>query len=200
MPAVDKKWFDDRLRDMSMSQRELSRAIGRDASSVSLLLTGKRRMTAETAADLARVLGATMEEVMVHAGVRGVSTSGADRVPLVGHVDGTSRVTMTPEATGSTLSPCALPPGAVALAMRTAQTPLEWMHGWVAFAAPQQAPDESLVDRTAIIQAPGDCSPVLRLVRRGSQPGEYMLTGFGLDPVYDVPIEWARRVLMFRPL
>lgn len=66
---VDTRWFQNHLADVSMSQRRLAKVLGVDAAAVSLMLRGKRKMTAAEAAEIARILGVGAQEVLVRAGV-----------------------------------------------------------------------------------------------------------------------------------
>lgn len=68
-PRVDTRWFQNHLADVSMSQRRLAKVLGVDAAAVSLMLRGKRKMSAAEAAEIARVLGVSAEEVLMRAGV-----------------------------------------------------------------------------------------------------------------------------------
>lgn len=68
---VDTRWFVERLADCRMSQRGLARLMNLDPSAVSLMLRGKRRMTASEAAEIARFLGVPPEEVLLRAGSTG---------------------------------------------------------------------------------------------------------------------------------
>lgn len=66
---VDKQWFMDRLTDQGKSVRGLARYMNKDASAVSRMLSGQRKMQMNEAADIARFLGAPVSEVLNHAGI-----------------------------------------------------------------------------------------------------------------------------------
>lgn len=68
---VDTGWFQGRLADKRMSQRRLATMLGLDPGAVSLMLRGKRRMSAEEVADVARLLDVDVSEVLMHLGVQG---------------------------------------------------------------------------------------------------------------------------------
>lgn len=67
--VVDTRWFQTRLADRKLSQRSLAKVLGLDPAAVSLMLRGKRKMTAEEAVEVSRVLGVDVEEVLRHAGI-----------------------------------------------------------------------------------------------------------------------------------
>jgi transcriptional regulator with XRE-family HTH domain len=67
--TIDKDWFFDRLKEKDKSLRGLARHMGLDASAVSRMLNGTRRMQLEEADEIARFLGAPVAEVLKHAGV-----------------------------------------------------------------------------------------------------------------------------------
>jgi transcriptional regulator with XRE-family HTH domain len=73
--SVDASWFQHKLIEARLSQRQLAKLIGLDHSAVSLMFRGKRRMAADEAASIARLLGVDVAEVMRHGGidVRGVA-------------------------------------------------------------------------------------------------------------------------------
>lgn len=80
--GVDKGWFLAALADKGLSQRRLAAYMGLDPSAVSLILSGKRRMTATEVAEIARLLDKPVQDVLAHvhgpgAGARRVA--GADR-------------------------------------------------------------------------------------------------------------------------
>lgn len=66
---IDKDWFLDRLADKRESLRGMARHMGLDASAVSRMLSGKRRMRMDEANQIALFLGQPVSEVLKHAGV-----------------------------------------------------------------------------------------------------------------------------------
>lgn len=65
---IDTRWFKDRLADRRLSQRQLAKRMGLDPAAVSLMLRGMRKLSAAEAADLARQLGVSTDEVLARAG------------------------------------------------------------------------------------------------------------------------------------
>ncbi|RJT42109.1 XRE family transcriptional regulator [Mesorhizobium waimense] len=68
-PVIDKDWFIEKLAEGGKSVRGLARHLGVDASAVSRMLSGQRKMKMEEANEIARFLGAPISEVLVHSGV-----------------------------------------------------------------------------------------------------------------------------------
>lgn len=67
--TIDKQWFIDRLEENRQSVRGLARHLQIDASAVSRMLSGQRKMQMEEAHSIALFLRAPVAEVMRHAGV-----------------------------------------------------------------------------------------------------------------------------------
>jgi len=66
---IDRDWFLETLSKQDKSVRGLARHMGIDASAASRMLSGKRKMRMDEAGDIARFLGASVSEVLAHAGV-----------------------------------------------------------------------------------------------------------------------------------
>lgn len=67
--GVDTRWFQNRLADKRISQRHLATVLSLDPAAVSLMLRGKRKMSAAEAAEVSRVLNVDVEEVLRRAGI-----------------------------------------------------------------------------------------------------------------------------------
>lgn len=147
--SINTHWFQNRLADRRLSQRGLAKKLGLDPAAVSLMFRGKRRMQMHEAADVAHLLGVTMNEVLEHAGIR-APTNGHPTapqhldllersVPLVYWMDGEGELhTIEPgERVDITAS---LDEDVVACQCRTAMSPLQHMDRWLLFfAAPSKA-------------------------------------------------------------
>lgn len=59
-------WIRVRLAEQRLSQRQLARLIGLEPSAVSLMFRGKRKMSAEEAAAVSRLLNVDVEELIGH--------------------------------------------------------------------------------------------------------------------------------------
>lgn len=65
---IDTRWFQDRLADKRLSQRQLAARLQLDPAAVSLMLRGRRKMSVAEAAEIASYLGVEVDEVLRHAG------------------------------------------------------------------------------------------------------------------------------------
>lgn len=65
---IDTNWFRSRLADRRLSQRQLAKLLDLDPAAVSLMLRGKRKMSAAEASEIAVQLGVSVQEVLVRAG------------------------------------------------------------------------------------------------------------------------------------
>lgn len=65
---VDQRWFQNQLQDKHISQRKLAKMLDLDPSAVSLMFKGRRKMTAAEAAELARLLNVSVDEILTRAG------------------------------------------------------------------------------------------------------------------------------------
>lgn len=128
---INTAWFRDRIADRQMSQRALARAMGMDAAAISLMLRGKREMKLTEAAEIARLIGVPVSDVLQNAGVRTFSSS----IQIIGWVDGHGEGhCMLHDPLGTVPHPGAELPGNLnAVQCRTAGTELDHMDGWLLF-------------------------------------------------------------------
>lgn len=77
---IDTAWFRNRLQDIRMSQRQLARHMDLDPAAISLMLRGRRAMSAREAAEIATLLGVPVQDVVRHAGHAANGGKGEDRV------------------------------------------------------------------------------------------------------------------------
>ena len=83
---VRKKWFVDALADRQQSQRALARYMEVDASAITHILNGTRKLQLHEAEQIARFLSVPVEDVLQQAGVK-LASSQQKTVPLAGYVD-----------------------------------------------------------------------------------------------------------------
>lgn len=65
---VDSRFFQNALADKGLSQRKLAARLGLDPAAVSLMIKGKRKLSASEAAEIAKFLGISVEEVLFRSG------------------------------------------------------------------------------------------------------------------------------------
>ena len=194
---IDTHWFRDRLADRQLSQRRLARHIGLDAAAVSLMFRGRRRMQLTEAAQIARLLGVTLDEVLSHAGIDGATREAADPpprgLPLVYWLDGHGELHALPAGERVDLA-IAAPDDAIVAQARTAMSPLEHMDRWLlvfrAPVAPGVQPD-AVGRYSAYRDERGRLG--IGYVRPGYRPGLYAV--HGAAGAVDARLDWATPVL-----
>lgn len=199
---IDRSWFAAQLRARKTTQRALANHLGMDASAVSLLLNGRRRLQLPQAQEIADFLGVEVAEVLAHAGVRIQPRPGAapaaTQVRMVGVVDARMIVRLD-KASVSVDGHPALPPDVVAVRAQTAGSALDFMDGWVLFFQPGRAVAAELAaGRLAIVENSAG-QRHLGTLRRGYADGAHnlLLPGGGL--LEDMRVASASPVLWIRP-
>lgn len=176
--------------------RKLAGLMELDASAVSLMLNGKRKMTAGEAGTAARLLGVPVDEVLRHAGVD-VRGATAASVPIWGWVDAGGTV-----HEGRVLGPRTVsgPPGA-SEGMRAlrAQTGGQF-DGWLLFYRDAEGISLEAVGRLCVVKVAGQTGHRVGWVQRGYEAGWWNLASIrpGDPPemvrlTSAVPIQWTRQ-------
>lgn len=191
--SIDTRWFRAQLAERGLSQRQLARKLGLDQSAISLTFAGKRRMRFEEAADMARLLGLPVSEVLRHTGLP--IDDGKPTVPLCSTYDGHGEShCIGVEHAERVIPPQPMPEGSTAVQCRTAGSPLEHMDGWVIFCGP---PTETIpLDQFCRVKIRNGIK-TLGVVRRGYKRGRHNLTG-PAGVLVDIDIEWAQPVVGIR--
>lgn len=115
LTKIDNQWFRGRLADRRLSQRQLARLMNLDPSAVSLMLRGKRKASSTEVAEIARLLGVSADDVVVHLGSAPTVPAGrAEPVALVARDVTTSAPQATPAALGVIELPVPMADGSVA--------------------------------------------------------------------------------------
>lgn len=192
---IDTDWFRRRLEERGLSQRQLARLMGIDASAVSLMLRGRRRMTVEEAAQVAVLLQATPSEVLTAAGV---APGGERRLPIIGHLLADSSVRLEPDGLHETVEAgVELPGDAAAVQARTAGTDGAAVDGWVYYLADRHGPPAAAVGQFALTAVRGN-GLLMAHVARGYSRGRYNLTTWRGTRIDNVDLAWASPVLWIR--
>ena len=199
--SIDTRWFQDLLTDRRLSQRRLAREIGLDPSAVSLMFRGKRRMQMTEAAQVARLLGVPLDDVIRHAGIHTTTLTAHDlpdlSVPLVYWIDGHAEMHSL-DAGQRVEVKAALPDDVIAAQCRTAMTPLEHMDRWLLlFSAPERSGIHAdAIGKYSVMRLPGGMMTIGYL-RPGYERGKYAIHRG--NSVTEAAIEWAAPVLMIVP-
>ena len=196
MPDVDRRYFDNLMRDRQMSLRGLAKLMGMTHSQLSLAFSGHRRLKLEEAAQIAGVFNEPLHRVAEAAGIS-TPPSGRDRVGVVGVVRGDGVIEMHgPGVTERTAAPPGLPDDGVAVQFRTAGSALGWADGWVLFAPALRPADASVLGRLALVKIKDGPSAVAT-VTRGYRDGSFNLDGFYRQE--SAQLEAAAPVIWIRP-
>ena len=168
--GIDKPWFEDRIRAKQTSQRQLARLMGMDASAMSLMLNGKRRMSAKEAADVAGLLGVPVDEVLRHAGAP-VAVDKRRSVPVVGYVDAGGELVFG-RALGprTAIAPSDCGEGCQAVRVQSGTA----LDGWLLFYHPMRGVSLEAVGRLCVVKT-AEGADLVRVVNRGYEPGFFVL-------------------------
>lgn len=201
MPAskIDTNWFNAKLADLQLSQRQLAKKMGMDPSAISLMFRGRREMRMTEAADIASLIGVPVADVLQHAGLP-VAPATVRMVPIVGYIDGEGEVHADWDREADQVAaPSDAPKHTVALQYKTAMSRLELVDGWVVFTTPPSgniAPEA--IGRLCCVKIRNGVT-LIRHLRRGYKPGTYnLLAPFGAVSVDNIDVEWATPVLGIR--
>lgn len=195
MAEINQAWFQERLKTIKLSQRQLARQIGLDPAAVSHMLNGRRRMSLDEAKSIADVLLVSVTEVLRQAGID--VTDDVRRVPIAGFIGTGSLVTLLPKGTHDlVMAPADVPTGTFAIQTRIVTSPSD---GWLYFVSGDQQPPDQLVDHLSVI-ALADGRMLTAILRRGYKQKLHNLV---LTPDHGVlenkEVAWAARVLWIQP-
>lgn len=191
---VNKRFFEDLLKDRRLSLRSVARQMDILPSQLSLTLSGKRRMQIAEAVKLGQILGAPMAEVMIAAGIEEAKTD-RRRCNVIGHLLGSGQVEMVEKgAVERVMVPDGLPGEVCAIQARTIDSPFSYMDGWLYFVlAEKQEPSELIGCFTLAKLEDGPL--VMGTLRRGYSTGTYNIHS-GPQNLTSQRIEWASKVVM----
>lgn len=199
---VDTAWFTRKLREAEYSQRKLARHLGIDQSALSLTLRGRRMMRMDEAAQIARLIGVPVAEVIHHAGI---GTNGVERTcAVVGIVDADGLVTLDFDNPVDRV-PChdQLPDETVALQARTGGSQAAMIDGWIYYLAkPRPEGTAACLQRLSLVEFNDTSQRALRYVTRGYRPGSVTLSWSitGAEHVTEsADIAWCTPVLWIQP-
>lgn len=181
---IDSQWFFGRLEDARLSLRGMAKLMDMSPSSLSLRLAGKYKITMDEAALMARLLGATLEEIIQHSGTK-IPKDSAKMVKLVGTIDAAGRVQLAKGA-GSVARPGGLGPEVVAL------KGVE--RGWTFFYNTPQKLQPEAIGVLAVVE-----NRWVGVLKRGSERGLWDVEGVFGGGVKGVRVTVATPVLLIQP-
>jgi hypothetical protein len=143
-----------------------------DPSAVSLMLRGMRVISADEAAEMARILGVPLPDVLAQIGVDLPKESGLEMVPLVGWAD--DKHVIHPQTNmGPKHAP--KPPGAAEGTVAVRHMTNDYRDGWLIFFRPVDYIMPEAVGRLAIVEYAKTGMRAVRILKHGYEPGQYRL-------------------------
>ena len=196
---MDTKWFKEKLSETKQSQASLARYMGLDPAMVSLMLRGKRSMKTTEAAKIARFLGTSIEDIIVHTGEDLYAADGARAITSIGSVGDDGEVFLSTETDIRVAAPADMPEGCVALRAKTLGTSWALIDGWMFFSLIKDNDVAADVNGRLCVVGLESGRRVLRFVHRGYSPGCFNLIGMFGGSSEDVRVRSAAPVLWIRP-
>lgn len=188
LATPDTRWFQDRLAERDLSQRQLAKLMGLDPAAISLALRGRRKVTVAEAAQLAVLLDVSTSDVMEHFGIKPPATS---RVKLIGFVAAGGKVVFAAKGTHQLVdAPDQVTPETAAVQFRSTGTDLERMDGQVWYFDHLKGNPINHVNSWCLVAIKaGDA--MLAQVRRGYLRGTYNLVTVGGRMLENQEVAWA---------
>lgn len=193
---VNTKWFRERLAEREMSVRRLAKHLELDPSAVSLMLRGRRTMTADEANRISGLLTIPVTEVLAQAGVQ--IEEDARSMSIRASIDGHSVLhPITAKAARRVSAPRDVPAGGLALQVRAAEL---LQDGWVLFTGAFDMRVQAMFDRLAVLELRG-AGRVVGTVKRGYNDDRINIVPWlGGPSVDDADALSAAPVLWIRPV
>lgn len=195
---INQAWFQERLRQLKISQRQLAKRINMDPAGVSYMFQGKRAMSMDEAKAIAEIMLVPVTEVMRQAGIEVLDD--VRKVPIAGHIGKSGAVTILPSGThDEVIAPADVQAGSFALQVRSVNNPRD---GWLYFVSGLQQPPVECVDKLCVV-ALTDGRLLMAALKRGYKRDLYNLV-LTHEPEPTVmenkEVAWASRVLWIQPI
>lgn len=193
---VNTRWFRERLAERDMSMRRLAKLLELDPSAVSLMLRGKRTMTADEANRISGLLTIPVTEVLAQAGIP--IEEDARSFPVKAWVDARGALhTITAKNARRVVGPRDVPGAGLAVQIRAAELASD---GWVLFSGAFDARADAFIDRLCIVELAGN-GHVVATLKRGYDDEKYNLVPYtGAATIENVAVKAAAPVLWIRPV
>jgi lambda repressor-like predicted transcriptional regulator len=192
-PNMDKPWFDKKLKERGASQRDLSKHLKMDPSTLHNTLMGFRKLLTEEAVEMAHYFNVPVTDVFRAAGLKIALGAGkAAQVRVVGWVDsaGNAEINLN-EAADIVSGPPSVGETTVAVQFRAAGSDFSTMDGWHLFMSlPAAGVAAEAVGRLCLCKIKGG-GHVVRFVKRGYKAGKYTLVGDNIPATVDSELEFA---------
>ena len=152
MTNINHGWFTEALAARSESQRSMARGLDLDPSAVSLILSGKRRISMKIAGRMAVFLRVPVEDVLRASGMEGLEPRVGEfpQFDLVGTVDDQRKI--TPISQSTVFGHRDLTPDTVAVRAQTTGTAEDHIDGWLFFFRESEEMDPSLIAKLCVAE------------------------------------------------
>lgn len=199
---VDAKWFQDRLADKQLSQRQFAKLVEMDPAAVHYAIHGKREWKHDELVAFSTIAGVPYDEALVRAGLQLPSSPSKGTAPVVGTIDAAGVVSLGPVSAPRRVP---LPPEAgedtVAVRYKVAVSAAEAQDGWLLYYADgiKRVPAEA-TGRLCVAWLANRGPTIAGIVRRGYARGTYNLHPWtlGADVMENAQLERASPVLWVR--
>lgn len=195
--AINTKWFRQRLAERDLSLRRLAKLLEVDPSAVSLMLRGKRKMTAEEANRISGLLTIPVTEILAQAGIP--IEEDARSFPVKAWVDARGALhTVAAKSARRVTAPRDVPAGAgLAIQIRASELVSD---GWLLFTGAFDPTVEAFIDRLCVADLEGS-GHMVGTLKRGYDPEKFNLVPFtGATTINNVAVKAAAPVLWIRPV
>lgn len=173
---ANKTWFQDRLRNLGITQKRLASALHLDASGVSLLLAGKRKMKVEEAAEIAKLLSVPLEDVLLNAGVDLEDAESTTSITISGWFNETlALIEEPPKGPKKAVAPLAGARDLKVARLVTGGSPFDSLDGALVYFKANRSVDMDAIGRLSVIRIQGEINKKLRVVKKGYNPGLFNL-------------------------
>lgn len=187
MPTVDKTWFQDRIRDKDLSQRRLAKLMDLDPAAMSLMLSGRRKISSEEANTLAFHLGVSVHDVLTHAGIEPHRQNNTD---IKGRI--TANGTVVSSRRKKTESVVEYP-NAKAIICEDEESPY---YGWTLYYEPRAGVDADTISHLCLISNGG--AEYVARVLPGNRRGVYNLRFIDGETKENLHIHCASPVILIK--
>lgn len=191
---INDKFFRDLIQDRGLTIQSVAKKLGMPQhTSLSLTLSGRRKMQLSEAVALSQILSVPLADIVTNAGYP--LSKNSKGVPVIGILRGDGTVEPTKDNLTRAMLPEGLPPHVVAVQARTSDTALSWMDRFVFFADAQEKPAAASVGRFCV--AASKSKMQIGVLRPGYSAGTYAITGPHRREEM-ARIEWIRPILLTR--
>lgn len=191
---INDAYFRELFQERGLTIQSVAKKLGMPQhTSLSLTLSGKRKMQLGEAVALSQILSVPLSDVVTEAGYP--LNRGSKGIPVIGILRGDGTVEPSKDVLTRAVLPEGLPAHVVAIQARTSDTPLSWMDRFVFFADAQEKPGPNSAGRFCLASSKGTMR--LGVLRPGYSAGTFAITG----PDHReeaAKIEWIRPILMTR--